>query len=117
MAQAESAEGARGQSCSEATYKGAPGALPEPPSSPCLPCILICLPEWERVELLPACLPARSLDESPQSQRRASHISAPSVLVQVRTAGFKVEGETEKAAALRSHLASWKRALGSSSQC
>lgn len=45
VAQAESAEGARGRSCSEATYEGAPGALPEPPFSPCLPCILICLPE------------------------------------------------------------------------
>lgn len=48
-------------------------------------------------------------------------MSALSILVQVRTAGFKVEGEAEKAAALRSHLASghlsWKRALGSSSQC
>lgn len=59
----------------------------------CLPCVLIHFSEWERVELPPACQESHRV---PQSQGRASHMSASSIrCVQVRIAGFQAGGGRE----------------------
>lgn len=56
MAWAESGEGQRADLVRLwGRLRVAPGALPDSPSSRCLPCTLICSPEWERLELPPAC--------------------------------------------------------------
>ena len=77
------------------------GTTPHPTP---IPCILICFPEWERVELLPACQEPRWV---PHSQGRASHVSTSSTLcAQVRTAGFKAgRGRSREG---RSKIGTWQ---------